>query len=41
MSDAEAEAIEYKEKSKRDSEAEITRVAILAAEKILEERQSK
>ncbi len=35
LKDAEAQAIELSQKSRRESEAEIARVAILAAEKIL------
>jgi F-type H+-transporting ATPase subunit b len=41
LKDAEAQAVELSEKSRRESEAEIARVAILAAEKILEKQHSK
>lgn len=41
LKDAEAQAEELKEKSKRESEADIARVAILAAEKILHTQHSK
>ncbi len=41
LHDAEQQALAYAEKSKRDSEREIVSVAILAAEKILQEQNSK
>ncbi len=38
VADAEARALEAKRKAEKDSEAEITKLAILAAEKLLKER---
>jgi F-type H+-transporting ATPase subunit b len=41
IKDAEAQALELAEKSRRESEADIARIAILAAEKILVSQHSK